>query len=188
MSSTEATDCVSLSFLPSRSAIIGLFLHCSPSAIRRFVVPVVVHSFNRQSSRFSPHVIKEKLERLSPSLADSYSPVAVVLIVLILLVVASIFHARPCLIFWTGDGSSFVTVAQGSKALPMQASTTLSALMEQMFAHDKFLFSAQAFAGEIRSTAPYDERSCKQSSKPLAYQFKPLRHIYSVTGQQGVLQ
>lgn len=63
--------------LTSSSLISLLFLACSPSAIRRLVVSVVIPAIKRSAIRPWPHVGFELLEAV-PSLADVYTATSVV--------------------------------------------------------------------------------------------------------------
>jgi len=58
--------------------VILLNRRCSPSAVTRFVIAVVVNTVKRGVFRSLPHISDEVFKRLSPSLADSNSASAIV--------------------------------------------------------------------------------------------------------------
>lgn len=81
------------------SEIGRLFYPCSPIAILGRVSKVVVPSFNRVLMAWSsPHVGKEILKRVQPTVTDFNSSTPVVMVVSIFLSVASSFHLTPRII------------------------------------------------------------------------------------------
>lgn len=82
------------------AAVPSLLIRSGPHAIARFVVAIVVLSFNGMLGGWLvPHVLVERLERVLPSFADCDSTTAVLGILPIALVVASSEHVIPRMVF-----------------------------------------------------------------------------------------
>src|SRR6266496_1342899 len=82
----------------SMSLIAVLLRSRCPLAIGRFVMPVVVDSFETQPWRALAHVLYKILERLSPSFTNGNSSAAIVLVAFQVLISASLNHTKPRLI------------------------------------------------------------------------------------------
>jgi hypothetical protein len=78
----------------SAAAIVGLFLHGRPTAIARFVIPVVVDAVDREAMRALTHVSQEIIED-QPSFADSDAAPSIVFPNMAFWIEASGFHGRP---------------------------------------------------------------------------------------------
>lgn len=61
---------------PRCSAVIGLFFSSGPTAVARFVVSVIVNSFQSQSARLCSHIGKKKDKRVPP-IANRNAPTSV---------------------------------------------------------------------------------------------------------------
>jgi len=66
----------------------------SPSAIIRFIVAIVVVTFNGQTDRSLPHIGK-KISKIKPSRANLYSSASVVLKSFVFWVIATAHHTTP---------------------------------------------------------------------------------------------
>jgi len=75
------------------TTISSLFAGSSPSAIRRFVIPVRVNAVKAHLERSRPHVLKKRLEGMTPSGADLYSSAAVVGVSDGIRIVATLLHS-----------------------------------------------------------------------------------------------
>ena len=96
----------------------GLFGSSRPSAVARFVMPVVVDSIKRKSWRAATHVCQERAEIVSPAFADGDSTGAVILVGGILRIRAASFHVAPARILGGIGGSvsdAFETHARTSE-------------------------------------------------------------------------
>lgn len=83
-----------------RPSIRGLFLGCRPSAITLFVVAVVVDALNGMSGRRPrTHIQVEGAERLAPFCANPNTSAAIAVKGMLLRVLASLDHVRPCEVF-----------------------------------------------------------------------------------------
>lgn len=81
------------------SAIARLFDIGRPSAVPRTVTLCVVDPLDRHAVRTSSHVSEERLERVSPHLADRDSSTAVVRIGAVTRIAAPRSHVDPCRVF-----------------------------------------------------------------------------------------
>ena len=93
---------------PSRSgaSIPSLLAFICPSAIRWRIVTAIIDSIDAVCwGWFRPHVGVEVGERVQPVCADSNTSTAVPLVVRFILIKATLFHARPCLVFWRMSAS-----------------------------------------------------------------------------------
>ncbi len=81
---------------PDFSRVLSLFQFCSPAAISRLVIAVIVNAINCCfRKRLRPHVLKEVNKRIEPSLTNSYSSTAIDFVVGSLWVVAPPLHFLP---------------------------------------------------------------------------------------------
>lgn len=91
------------------AGILALFLSCAPFAVARFVVSIVI----RKSidgcfwKRLWSHVFKEGSKRFSPPVTNRNSTAAVILVMRVVCVVASVMHRTPNAMFWCGGKSVF---------------------------------------------------------------------------------
>ncbi len=80
------------------SCIVGLFCACSPSAIRWFIVSVVVYAINFMFWGWkSPHVCKEILKGI-PTVTDFDSTTTIIFIKRIFRIITSFFQSLPSII------------------------------------------------------------------------------------------
>ncbi len=80
---------------PSR--VTGLFGSCCPTAILRRIGPIIVDSVNAMLRRRSrPHVFKECLEAIAPTVADGNSATAIIAIVGCFRIETAGMHGSPC--------------------------------------------------------------------------------------------
>lgn len=83
------------------SFISTLFLGCSPTAIPRSIISIVINSINRIFwRRFFTHILKEVSKRITPAVTYLYSASPVITVSCAFLVIASLFHVNPRQIFW----------------------------------------------------------------------------------------
>lgn len=81
-------------------SILRLLRPSCPSAIRRLIVTIWIYSVQSKSGRrFLSHVFKEIREIANPSIANLYSPAAIMFIGMVGLVKASYFHIFPRYVF-----------------------------------------------------------------------------------------
>ncbi len=91
-------------FLPSSLATIpSLLVLCSPSAIGRLVIAVIVDAVNRHAFWARSHVGNKLSEAVLPFVAHGNPAPAVVWIPLVALVKAARFHVRPDAVFGRDD-------------------------------------------------------------------------------------
>lgn len=81
------------------ACILALLDGCLPSAVARFIIPVVVDASNGCSGRSVPHVGKEVLEA-RPAFTDLDSSSAVMFKAVFSRVLASSPHSLPACVFW----------------------------------------------------------------------------------------
>ena len=81
--------------IATSARVVFLLFLCRPSTIRWGIWPIVILAIQRmfQSWRM-PHILK-KLRKILPSLADSYSPCSVILVLMMFGVLASSSHIHP---------------------------------------------------------------------------------------------
>lgn len=96
------------------SSIAPLLLHCGPAAVARFVVAIVVLSFNCHTGWLDAHV-GSKVFELVPAIAHNNPPASVMLERAVIRVSAPLNHPSP----------RGVRVGVGQAVLPSLASTTL---------------------------------------------------------------
>jgi hypothetical protein len=77
------------------SQIVGLLRWCSPSAISRFVVAIVVYAIQRAALWPRPHIFVKSLKRIFPLLANGYAASSPQIVPITVGVQASIFHGGP---------------------------------------------------------------------------------------------
>ena len=82
-----------------RSTISALRLPCSPLAIARFIVAVIVYSVNRQSVWARSHIKIKILKTILPSVTYPYTTASVISVMLVLWIPASLSHAGPNIVF-----------------------------------------------------------------------------------------
>src|SRR5665213_482869 len=75
-----------------------------PNAVAWLIVAVVVLAFERQASRTRPHVAVERRDIVAPLVAHRDAASAVVLVVLVVGVVATVLRAAPCAVLDGFDG------------------------------------------------------------------------------------
>lgn len=84
----------------SASLIAGLLSLCAPAAIARTIVTVAINAIKGVARAWpTPHVVEERLERLSPSVAHNNPATAVVPEVRPGLAITTIPHLAPRIIF-----------------------------------------------------------------------------------------
>jgi len=82
------------------SRIVVLFIHTCPFAIIGRISFIIVNSFNSMFSRRSfTHVGIKVFKRIYPSITYKYISSTIIFVWFIFLVIASIFHGKPYLIF-----------------------------------------------------------------------------------------
>lgn len=77
------------------SSIIGLLRSCGPAAIIRGIRAVIVFSVNGATTFWRKSHIGKKVFEIMPSLADCYSPCAVILISMAFRIVAALHNVLP---------------------------------------------------------------------------------------------
>lgn len=83
-----------------RALVVCLLLCCLPTAVRRFIIAVVVYSSDGVFwGRLWPHVLIKRKEGISPSLTDDCSLSSVARIVRSRLVMAPALYVLPCAVF-----------------------------------------------------------------------------------------
>ena len=107
-----------------RLAIVALFERSGPATIPRFVVPVVVATFKRQTSWSHAHISQKILERGQPAVANLDAPPAVSGVALVVRLCASLDHTFPRLPCWRTFPANGVTVGNCAKAKFAPETTT----------------------------------------------------------------
>ena len=104
------------------SIVVLLPLRC-PTAIRGGVISVVINSVDRVSRGWSfTHVIIKRLKTISPLLANGYVPFPVSEIIAVIMVMASLYHANPYLIFFLFAWKDSLAMATGCSSATREIS------------------------------------------------------------------
>ena len=115
-----------------RPSIVDLLLPCSPAAVARLVVAVVIDAIKSQTFWSRTHVGAPVFKRAKPAVTDSNSPPAVVSPALIVRVGTALNHACPDSIFrrcLTLDRLAMLGISQHhfeTRFFSLKAATTLS--------------------------------------------------------------
>lgn len=145
-SKVNSTHCLSGNYKPMRSSRVSHLLAAScPHAVAWFVVAVVIFAFNGVfGGRLFPHISKEALERVPPSLAHDDSASAILRVRPVFLVVAPSLYVHP------RDGLRRVALAMSrrhcSSGFPAETSATERVPGFQGRAKHNNLFAAFAAA------------------------------------------
>ena len=125
--------------------IISLNLGCSPSAISRLVVPVVVDAIDTQSFGLRSHVGKEIL-KLAPSLADLDAAAAVTMPSFIFPSGASVSHGAPNSVLGSVPHSMSSFSVSSTAPIYLKASATSRVPITQRGARNINKFAASTTA------------------------------------------
>jgi hypothetical protein len=151
-----------------------------PSAIRRFVVAVVVDAIQRVSLGWSAsHIGKERFKGIAPTVTDRNAAPAVSFVVIMFRVVTAGLHALPDFVFGGGlsHGRLAVLLVRASLAvLPSSAAARLDTSGPQKARPRRSLAPAVASAEPLIS----DALNNRESSESLSRQIKGF-HTMSLT-------
>ena len=137
---------------PVRAGIPGLFLLGRPSAVLRLIVSVIINAVNAMLGRRPrAHVGEERLERISPALADADTAMAVPLVRRVVGVITAAFHPCPRAVLWTRPATRRMTVAGAH--VSVEASTTAAHACLEALVEDKSLGAAGTAAEPLRTVA-----------------------------------
>ena len=160
-----------------RPDIAHLFRASRPATILRRVRSIIVATFDRMELRgTSAHVGQECLKRITPTLADCYSSLAVIAKRVILGVVASGFHAAPDLMF--GRATLAVSKQSLSQDIALETPATFGASVSQWLRMHHARSATIASASPVRFMGMASGRSfdnCKPS-KSLPSEVNELPH------------
>lgn len=136
----------------SRSSIIGLLFFRGPAAIAGLVIAVIIwEAINRMKRTWPlPHIFKEGRKGLAPSLAYGNATTAVIVVVLILGVFASLHHIGPALVFWRAQIVAGIEVPAASFLASHNVPGT-----ESDTGHDALL-TTFTFASPVRAFSSID--------------------------------
>ena len=159
----------------ARPAIVGLFSRCGPTAIRGFIVAVIVDAINRVFRAGTwPHVVQKLFKRVQPCLADVNATAAVVGIALNVGIQTAFAHVVIGTIFRARSVASRVSmnITDGGDALAMQTATRARVSRQQLF-DDERAFRAAITSTDHRATPCAFIESAwlqrRQSSESCAY-------------------
>ncbi len=81
------------------SSITSLFFACCPPAISRFIISIIVNTFQSITEWTRAYIFVELAKRFQPIFANSNSPTAIPFISPIIGICTSLFYICPCMIF-----------------------------------------------------------------------------------------
>lgn len=97
-----------LRFVIQPSSVKNLLSCCSPSAVSRRIVSIIVFAIKRIDFRWTlTHIFKECKEVFSPFLANSNPFFSVTFVLWISKFIATAFHVHPCAVFRRSANVSF---------------------------------------------------------------------------------
>lgn len=83
------------------TAIVRLFFSCGPTAIARFVIPIVVNAIDSvKTCWLEAHVAKEGRKVILPAITNRKATPAIVFVIVVLGIVASALEGAPGLVLW----------------------------------------------------------------------------------------
>lgn len=141
------------------SLVVCLFFSGGPSAVSRFVVPVIVDAVNGMTVRRHSHVVNEELERCTPSFTDVDSAPTIEMEVFSFRIGATVSHAAPY------TESSMITEPVrliGWNQFPLQTATTFLPSGSKIVGSNGSDLSAITLASpsnSLFSTSPYTIKS-----------------------------
>lgn len=83
---------------PVYTSIVSLLFSSAPSAIRRFIMSIVVDPINSHALWLSPHIDKKILETIKPTITHNNPAPTIIMVKTIVRVIAPLFNAAPRLI------------------------------------------------------------------------------------------
>jgi hypothetical protein len=187
----EASQTVPVPFGPSLASIVSLLLDSCPSAVRRFVISIIIFAVKRMlHRRFEAHVVEKVLESINsqPTLADFNSPASIRGPIFVVLVVASTLHVRPSPVLKRFHRTTGLTMRARRESFPPQAVATKNGSRNKMLPHYGSFVAADAEANPIRARLFQDHSLYCESPELFSSEFKSLGHTVSVTGQQDGTQ
>jgi len=143
-------QCLSVVSQEGVAALVFILLASrNPYAISGFVIPVIILSLDSESLWARPHVSKEVLERISPTLANGNPSTSVVFKILILRITAAILYVCPRFV---GIRCSTITISRpvavspGSRAYSFNVETSAALCMavRQVISRYFYLLAAVA--------------------------------------------
>jgi len=123
----------------------------NPSAIRRFVITVIVNSVDTKANRAITHVGEELLKRIKPNLANLNASASVVLVTRLIRVCASSLYSFPAMILNSVRQAMLKTCSTSfSRHFFKQAPARFYTLRNEVVPTDRFERSA------VTNTVPHD--------------------------------
>lgn len=163
------------SFSPERNVYIitsvsRLFASCRPFAISRFVISVIVNTFNGHAFRGFSHVV-QKIGKIHPSFTNFYSSTTIVFVRFFIWVKASFFNRLPASICFCCSVPFVVVVLvpafYGLIFLIATAGFCISYAYTRVWGNNKISTITSAFAHGPKIfnwCLPYDGEPCKSSA------------------------
>lgn len=147
------------------TAIVRLLLSGGPFAVGRLVIAVIVDALQSVARWSLSHVVVERLERLTPTLADRDSTASIVDVSVPARIFATLFHGFPRVVFWRPVAAMFGV----SDLVPFGAIAPAGhdRPSSQKNARDGFFSAAVASANPHRWVRFRDSREGNQAAKPL---------------------
>ena len=111
-----------MSFTPPRDQVVGTNVSCllclsRPSAIFWTIGTIVVAAIQRVLGAWSwPHIFQERRKTIEPTVTDRNSSPAIVGIMYLMRVIATLFHAAPYMIFRSNSSFTFCSMLQFAKS------------------------------------------------------------------------
>lgn len=165
---------------PTPTVVHLLFL-CGPSAILRFIVPVIVNAIKGMlRRRFTAHIMKEIFKTVFPCPANSYSSAPIISPIFVISIMATIFHTFPGFVFCAPTSSARLPMFDPSfPRFETKTTTTFASPSGQRRCKNSSLIPAFAQTSPSRepSTTIRSTRKCNQTPKALASQVGNLRSL-----------
>lgn len=173
--------------LTSRAAISNLFFLRSPTAVTRFVIPIVVDTFYGKLPIWFLSNISQKYLKILPFFTDFYASSAIVAVGPMRVVGAAPPHSSPTIVFG-GIPATAATMKQSrfSKSIHIshQATTTLRHSINEALPQDNLNFPAVALtqplciATAIISGTFDHFQSCKSLAFEITKVYRRMRTVW----------